>query len=144
MRLLRKNMTKLKYALYSESIPIYEKDSQGNVVVDEIDGEDVPRVIETINGYDTPVDFIGTLSFAGGESEAEVFGVSTADYDCKLTMPKGAIPVTETSLIFQDSTPQYDSNGVLKKSSADFRVVKIAPYVQSTAYLLKRIVHETA
>lgn len=141
MRFLRKNMTKLKYALYAEKMPVYELDEYGLVVYDEIDGEEVPRIIDTISGYHEPEEFIGTLSFSGGESEAAVYGVSTADYDCKLVMPKDSIPITETSLIFQSSEPQYDSKGNLKRNSADFTVVKVAPYVQSTVYLLKRIIH---
>jgi len=141
MRLLRKNMQRLKYALYEEKIPVYETDDEGNIVVDVIDGEEVPRIIDTVSGYGEVVDFIGNISFSGGEAEASVYGVSTADYDCKLVMPKGAIPITETSLIFQNNEPVYDSQGNLKRNSADYQVARIAPYVQSTVYLLKRIVH---
>ena len=53
-------------------------------------------------------------------------------------MRDGEIPVTETSLIFYKSEPQYD-NGVLVEKSADFRIIRVLPYLDFTAYLLKTI-----
>lgn len=141
MRQLRKNTTALKYALYSDKQPIYELDEYGYTVYDEIDGEEVPRIIDYREGYGDPVPFYGNIAFSGGESEAEVYGVSIDAYDSKLVMPKDAIPIAETSLIFKESEPEYDSKGFLKKSSADFRVVKIAKSLNDVVYLLKRIVH---
>lgn len=141
MRFLRKNCSNLKYALYTEKQAIYEKDGNGDIVYDTIDGEQIPRIVEYRSGFAEPVDFVGCLAFSGGESEASVFGVSVGDYDSKLSMPKGAIPIEETSIIFTESEPAYDTSGMVKESSADYRVVKIAPAGDMVSYLLKRIVH---
>lgn len=135
------NCKTLKYALYKEEQPIYELDGLGYPIYDDVDGEQVPRIIDHFNGYDIPVDFFGNISFAGGESEASVYGISVGDYDAKLALANGALPITETSLIFEDSEPQYDKDKHLKQNSADYRVVKIAKGRYDTVYLLKRIVH---
>lgn len=141
MTRLLTNCKTLKYALYTEEQPVYELDSDGNIIYDDIDGEEVPRIVDYQSGYEEPVEFIGNISFAGGESEADVFGISQSDYDAKLAMAKGDIPITETSLIFEDSDPKY-SSGILVESSADYRVKKIAAGRFDTVYLLKRIVHD--
>jgi len=141
MRTLRKNMQKLRYALYSDKLPVYETDSEGNIIYDVIDDEEVARVVDYKSGFGELVEFMANIVFQGSSSEAEVFGVSIGSYDSKMVLSNGKIPVTETSLIFKESNPQYDSSGNLKESSADFRVVKIAEGLTDTVYLLQRIVH---
>lgn len=141
MRNVRKNMQKLRYALYSDEVPVYETDAQGNIIHDTVDGEQVARIIDYKSGFSELVEFTGNIVFQGSSSEAEVFGVSIGAYDSKLVLSNGKIPVTETSLIFKESNPQYDSKGDLKESSADFRVIKVAEGLNDTVYLLQRIVH---
>lgn len=141
MRTLRKNMQKLKYVLYEDEVPIYEKDSEGNVVYDDIDGEEVPRIVDYQSGFGEPVEFFGNIMFSGSPSEAEVYGVSIGSYDSRMVLSNDKIPITETSLIFKESAPQYDTNGKLKESSADFRVIRVARGLTDTVYLLQRIVH---
>jgi len=67
------------------------------------------------------------------------YGVSTSDYDSKMLSLKDEFPISETSLIFTDSEPEYDTNGNLKEKSADFRVFRVAPSLNYAVYLLKRI-----
>ena len=139
MRLCARNKQALKYALYKEKEPVYLTDDNGDVIYEEIDGEQVP--IETGSNpphYDDPVSFKGNIQFSFGEAQARSFGVSTGDYEYVLFMRDGEIPVTETSLIFYKSEPQYD-NGVLVEKSADFRIIRVLPYLDFTAYLLKTI-----
>lgn len=142
MRTLRKNTQMLRYVLFEEDVPVYETDDAGNVIFDNIDGAEVARILEYRNGYRNVQTFAGNIGFAGGESEAEVFGISVDAYDSRLVLPNDKVPITETSLIFKESEPKYDTKGNLKKSSADFRVVKIARGLTDTVYLLKRIVHD--
>lgn len=141
MTRLLANCRKLKYSLYTDEQPVYELDGLGYPIYDNIDGEEVPRIIGYKSGYGNPVEFIGNISFAGGETESDVFGISQSDYDAKLAMARDALPITETSLIFEDSEPQYNKDGTLKETSADYRVKKIAQGRYDTVYLLKRIVH---
>lgn len=139
MRLCARNKQALKYALYKEKEPVYLTDDNGDVIYEDIDGETVP--VETGSNpprYDDPVDFRGNIQFSSGEAQAYSFGVSTGDYEYVLYMRKGEIPITETSIIFYQSEPEYD-NGVLVEKSADFRVIKVLPYLDFMAYLLKSI-----
>ena len=139
MRLCARNKQALKYALYKEKEPVYLTDENGIIVYERIDDELVP--VETGSNpphYDDPVSFKGNIQFSSGEAQARSFGVSVSDYEYVLFMRDGEIPITETSIIFYKSEPQYD-NGVLVEKSADFRVKRVLPYLDFTAYLLKTI-----
>lgn len=132
-----KNKQNMKYSLYLEKIPVYATDDVGNILYDS--GGNPIETGETTNGYDAPVDFMANISFASGEAEAVAYGVTVSDYDSKIVCPKGYIPVTETSLIFTESEPEYDADGNLIEKSADYRVVKVQPSLNYDQYLLKRI-----
>lgn len=132
-----KNKQKLKYSLYLDKVPVYARDDDGNIIYDD-DGEPLDTG-ETLNGYSAPVEFMANIAFAGGEAEMTTYGVSVDGYDSKMVTPKGYIPITETSLVFKDSEPQYTADGMVKEKSADFRVIKVAPSLNHTTYLLKRI-----
>jgi len=142
MRMCRKNKQHLMYALYKgKAEKTYLRDRDGNYILD-----DKGNMIEnksSVNrpAYHDPVSFIGNISFASGESEAEAYGVSVGDYDSKLHMLKDEIPIDETSLIFKESTPKYDKDGNLDRESADFVVVKVQPSLNTVTYLLKRVIH---
>jgi len=136
MRTLRKAKVKLQYALYNSGTPEYATDDNGNLIYDD-DGNPIVIGVSK-NDYATPVEFYADIAFAGGEAEAMAFGISLDGYDSKLITLANEFPITETSLIFKDSTPEY-SGGKLVEKSADFRVVKVAPSENFTAYLLKRI-----
>ena len=139
MRLLARNKQKMKYALYVDKSTVYQTDENGDIVYEDVDGEQVP--IETGSmppHYDDPVDFKGNIQFSSGEAQARSFGVSTVDYEYVLFMRKGEIPITETSIIFYQKEPEY-IDGVLNEKSADFRVVRVCPYLDFMAYLLKTI-----
>lgn len=132
MRDLKKNETTLYYALYENvTEDVYETDTDGNIIYDD-DGD--PIVIGSVTKtYGDLVDFSGNIAFSGGEAEAKAYGVSVTDYDSKLTMPKGAIPITETSLIFESEQE------TVSEQTADFRVIKVQPSLNQDVYLLKRI-----
>ena len=139
MRLCARNKQALKYSLYRDKEPVYLLDENGEVVYENIDGEDIP--VETGSNpphYDDPVSFKGNIQFSSGEAQAKSFGVSVSDYEYVLFMRDGEIPITETSLIFYKSEPQYENGNVIEKS-ADFRVKRVLPYLDFTAYLLKTI-----
>lgn len=131
------------YALYKgTSATEYMKDRNGNPIVDKQGKYVVDSSSSVKPTYDTPVEFYGNIAFskASGEADNEAYGISVADYDSTLIMLKDEIPIDETSLIFQDSIPEYDSHGRLKKESADYTVAKVQPSLNLTVYLLKRIV----
>lgn len=141
MRTVRKNRVNLKYALKAESVPIYELDDEGNVIYDDVDGEMVPRETgEYQDGYMEPVDFKGNISYEFNYHKVNKrsFGIEYGEYDCVLLMKKDELPLTETSLIFQFSTPQYLESGLVDPNSADFIVARIAPSLNIVRYLLKK------
>ena len=140
METLFQNKQALQYVLFLGEQPVYQTDASGNIVYENIHGKQTPIKVGKYNEYSEPVEFNANISFKSGESEAVTFGVSQGDYDSILTMMKGEIPITETSLIFFESTPEYDTQGHLKVESADFTVKKIAPSLNQVTYLLKRIV----
>lgn len=123
MRLCRKNKTDLWYSLYKESEIIYLKDENGELVYQDVDGEQVPvEVGHKPPCYDTPVKFKGYIQFQGGESEARAFGVSKDSYSHILVMRKDEIPIDETSLIISDET---------------YEVTKVAKSLNFVTYLLR-------
>ena len=135
MRTLRRNKSNLYYSLYKESEVAYLTDDEGNIVYEEIDGEEVP--IETGNNpptYEEPVPFKGYIQFKGGTEEAMAFGVSVGSYTHLLIMRKGEIPITETSLIF-DHEPQ----GEITENTADYKIYRVAPSLNFVTYLLKSV-----
>jgi hypothetical protein len=107
-------------------------DDDGNYIVDDTTSDKIL--------YDDPVEFYGNIAFRSGEADGEAYGISIGDYDSTLIMLKNEIPIDETSLIFKESTPEYDSDGNLLRDSADFTVVKVQPSLNTVVYLLKRIV----
>lgn len=137
MRGLRINMQRLHYSLYSEQITIYEKDSDGNIIYDEIDGELYPRIIAERAGYSEPVEFYANISAAKGSSDSEVFGV-TLDYTKTISTTDMSLPISETSLIWFETTPIMNEDGTVDESSADYAVVAIARSLNNVVYAIKK------
>ncbi len=54
-----KNQQKLWYSTYADQITIYERDSDGNIIYDEIDGELIPRIKSERAGYNNQYHDIG-------------------------------------------------------------------------------------
>ena len=132
----RKNKQPLMYALYSGRESIYEVDDEGNIIYGE-DGEPISTgVLRPV--YKDPVKFCANIAFSSGEANAEAYGMSTVDYDSKIVVPRGYLPIDETSLIFYESEPEF-IDGKLDEKSADFHVMKVQPSLAYTVYLLKRV-----
>lgn len=139
MRSLKKNTQKLFYSLYSDQITIYERDSAGNIIYDEIDGERFPRIISEQAGYNNPVSFYANIAMSGGEAEAKEYGVNASDYEAVIVTSQMDLPITETSIIWWNTIPKYDSSGMIDGDSADFKVISVRPSLNSMKYLLKKI-----
>lgn len=138
MRSLKKNMQKLYFATYSEQITIYQRDSDGNIIYDEIDGDLYPRIIAERAGYGEPKEFYANISAAKGTSDSEVFGVSL-DYTKTISTSDMTLPLSETSLIWFETEPRYNSDGSVDESSADYSVVRVAKSLNNIAYAIKAL-----
>ena len=151
------NKQKLWYALQGDVVPRYERDSEGNIIYDEIDGEQYPR---QTGEYDTlyypPVEFIGNISFKLGWGFAHIYGITLGDADAILLMNLHELPIDETSLIWFQNEPTYTdsfellpsdltipaedlapSGQMVDTASANFRVSRVLPSKRFVRYALK-------
>lgn len=142
MRNLRKNKQTMYYALLDKTQPIYEKDSDGNIVYIEINGVQVP--VETGEKelvYGNPVKFRGNISMSGSESKETEYGIDTTDYDAVLMMQLDELPINETSIIWYKSPIGYKDKDktIIDDKSADYVVKKLSPSLNQFKYLLGKV-----
>ena len=137
MRSLKKNQQNLWYSTYADQITEYYRDSGGNIIYDEIDGELIPRIKSERAGYNNPVSFYANISAGKGTSQEEVFGVSL-DYTKTISTSDMDLPISETSLIWFETEPTYNADGTVNESSADYSVVGIAKSLNNVVYALKK------
>ena len=143
MRTLAKNKQKMHYALLNGRKPVYELDNDGNPIVEYVDEEGTVYYRETGDyepAYDKPVEFLGNIAMSGGESEAVEYGLNLGDYEAVLLVAKNLLPITETSLIWLNSEPKYNSDRSVDGNSADYTIVKISPSLNVDKYVLKKVV----
>lgn len=130
MRGLKRNQKTLYYQLYSEHIPVYETDLDGNIIYDPVTGEPLLTGDYTV-GYADPVKFRANVSPARSEAQTEPFGVNT-DYDKVICSCDLTLSIDELSQIFVDRKPE-DGKG------ADYKVVKVARSINSVLFAIKQL-----
>ena len=143
MRMLKKNKQKLHYSLFIEERPEYALDEFGNKIIEYVDeeGNEYYRETgETERVYSLPVEFLGNISMSGGEAEATEFGLNTADYEAVLIVDKGLLPIDESSLIWFESEPVINDNGLVDYVTADYSIIKISPSLNVDKYVLKKTI----
>lgn len=143
MMCLASNQQKMYYALQNGQVPIYETDENGDILYYE-DGEGNRYPIETGEtevGYTKAVEFFGNIAMSGGEAKSEEYGIDVSQYDAILIVPKGQLPIDETSLIWFESEVGYKDTAktVVDGDTADFRVLAVKPSLNVTKYVLGRI-----
>lgn len=141
MRGLKRNQRTLYYQLYSNNIPVYETDLDGNIVTDPITGEPL-LTGETKVGYSDPVEFRANVSANRGESSSDPFGIDLS-YDKTMVSCDMNLPIDELSVLFVDKKPEFDAGGNLV-NTADYKVVKVAKSLNSTLYAIKKITEDSA
>lgn len=137
MMMLNSNKQKMYYALQIGEVPIYEyyTDSDGNKFP-------VGETGEYKIGYGKPVEFFGNIAMSGGESKAVEYGIDVSAYDAILIVDKGALPLTETSLIWVESEVSYEDTEktIVDPNSADYKVKKPSPSLNVGKYILNKVV----
>jgi len=136
MRMARKNQRVLWFSARSEESESFVRDKDGNILYQEVDGEQMPITNGEYSEYTLPEKFYGTIQSAGGTAEAVAYGVSVGSYSAKLLDVDGALPIKEMSLIWL-TEPEITFNEV-DESTADYRVVSVPIPQSRTVYLLKR------
>ena len=145
MRCLKKNKQKLYYALLVGSVPEYQLDKNGNKIVDYESGG-VTYYMET--GVDDPlysvaVAFEGNISLGGSDVTRQEYGISEDKYEAVLVTNKGQLPITETSLLWYQTTPTtktVDQKTYADDSTADYKVLKVIPSLNNDRYILAKVV----
>ena len=147
------NKQAMKYSLQGQTVPIYERDDDGNILYEgytdtegnfipylDDEGNKIPKVLEEKTGFSEPVDFKANIAFSGGEAQSKEYGFDTADFDAILLTDRNMLPIQKGDLIWLDSKPTYTSDSLIDETSADFTIVGIKPALYSTKYMLKAVV----
>lgn len=132
MMTLNQNKQKLYYALLDNVVPIYETDDDGNIIYyEDEEGNRIPlETGDTKIIYSKPVEFYGNIAMSGGEVEDEAI----------LVLDKNTLPLTETSLIWQNTEPRFNNDGTVDENSADYKIVKINTSKNYDKYVLSKVV----
>lgn len=130
MRGLKRNQRQLYYQCYSDHIPVYETDLDGNIITDPITGEPLLTGDYTV-GYAPPVMFWANVSANRGNSENDPFGVST-NYDKVVCSCDLSLPIDELSQLYIDHKLE-DGKG------PDYKVVKVARSLNSILYAVEQL-----
>lgn len=139
MRSLKKNQQNLWYSTYADQITIYERDSAGNIIYDEIDGELIPRIKSERAGYNNPVSFDINISAGKGTAQEDVFGPDI-DYTRTISTTDLSLPIDTLSLIWIENEPKFLDDGTVDPDSADYKVAaKPAKGLNSLMIALKEL-----
>lgn len=147
MQCLNKNKQKLYYALLVGETPVYELDEYGNKIIDYIDPvSGTTYYVETGNSillYSEAVAFDGNIALSGSDVTRQEFGVSDDRYEAVLVTNKGQLPITETSLLWYQTSPTsktIDDKKYADDSTADYKVLKVIPSLNNDRYILAKVV----
>ena len=154
MRTLNRNKQQMYYSLFLAEKEIYVLDDDGNKILDYVDTDGIEYYrTEKVVLYTLPVKFYGNIAMSGGEARMVEYGLNQADYEAKLVVGKGLLPIDETSRIWYENEPktplvEYWFVGDNEKTyietpdeySADYTVAKKIPSLNNDVYALKKIV----
>ena len=145
MRCLKRNKQKLYYSLLIGEFPDYKLDKDGNKIVDYIkDGKTYYVEKGTkILLYTEPKEFKGNISLGGSDVTRQEFGISDDRYEAVLVMNKGELPISETSLLWYQTTPvtkTIDGDTYADASTADYKVLKVVPSLNNDRFILAKVV----
>lgn len=125
MRTARRKTQRMFYSNFHEQLPIYERDSEGNIIYREMpDGTSIPLTTgETIPGYEEPTEFYNSITATLTEDEIQAFGGEKMAV-AKITYHKDEYPFKIGTLVWKNSAVEH-TNDTVDAKSADYRVVGI-------------------
>lgn len=125
MRTAKRPKQKMYYSLFTDGSPIYERDSEGEIIYDTMpDGEIAPRIIgENPKHYEEPVEFYNSITGELTVEELQAFG-DEPKMKAKITYKKGEFPFEIGALIWHNTEPEI-IEGEVNPDSADYRIVGI-------------------
>lgn len=122
--------------------PIYAYDENGQPLVTEVDGVEIPVESETVTYYDAPTVFYANISFDNGNTVLAEYGLDTSNYNAVISADKGVLPFDERTIIWHKSKPEVDDYGRAKEETADYRVVAIKTSLNEERFFLKKRVDD--
>lgn len=147
------NKQAMKYSLQGQTVTIYERDDEGNILYEgytdtegnfipylDDEGNKMPKVLEEKTGFSKPEDFEANIAFSGGEAQTMEYGFNSSDFDAVILTDKGKYPFEKGDLIWLDSEITHNADGMVDETSADFTIVGVKPALHSTKYMLKAVV----
>lgn len=155
MRTLRKNQSLLKYSNQASIVPAFETDENGNIkfaaYTDEdgkeypildTDGNKIPIFADsgTETLYSEPIPFMASIAMSGGEAESVEYGLSITEYEAVAIVQRGTVPLTEGSLIWFQSKPEYISEEPIHILVNDEEISGMFARKTSADYLVKKVV----
>lgn len=125
MRTPRRVKQPLVYALLKGKEPIYERDSDGNIIYVLRGGEKIPKKTgEMQDTYSSPITFYNSISGQLSEDELQAFGPQS-NVSAKLTYKRDQYPFKTGTVIWKSSEVKYRIDGTPDPTSADYRVVGV-------------------
>lgn len=143
MRVMRRNKQTIKYSNLVGDVDEYQLDENGHLIVDYVE-DGVTYYVMTgrkILMYSDPAVAKVNISFSGGETLTQDFGVDMSSYDASIVYDLNEYPISETSLVWYESTPTFIGEGVARRvdpNSADYKVTKVKPSLNYTKLLLAK------
>lgn len=121
MRSLRRNQTQLYYCNFKETRDILDEFGH--------------KTGEKQHLYSNPISIYASISSEKGESQIATFG-NDIEYDKVMLVDDPKCDITESSVLFVDIEPSYDSMGVPK---FNYVVKKVSKSLNVSAYAIKRV-----
>lgn len=120
MKIMERNKRGFYYLLYAGSEPVM--DEYGNEVGTKVT-------------YSDPVPLRANVSPATGSAQVEQFG-NLADYDKVIVTDDMSCPIDETTVLFLDKEPEFNTGGV---PLYDYRVKRVAASLNSISYAVSKV-----
>lgn len=142
MRLPKRDKQKMYYSNFIGTQKEYQKDDEGNIVYEDIDGVETP--VETGNEsqiFDTPTEFKASISSSLNEMHIKSWGCDQSSIYSEIVCPKGYLPLKIGAIIWRTSQIEWedDQQTVPKASSSDYTVCGLMDEgLTEDMFLLKR------
>lgn len=142
MRLQARNKETMYYAEQAPKTTIFKRDTDGNIMYYFDNGIQKPYIQEVVReAYINPKEFKASFSMSGlGESQEVDYGIDKSNYSAIIICEKNSVPLTEKSLIWKETIPISDANGIIDKKTADYKVVAVRPSLNYDRYLVDKVV----
>lgn len=135
MRTARINKQKMWYSLPGETVPVYVRDKDGNIVYDKYvdddgniiyytddNGNRIPLMTgNTKQGYGEPVEFMCGISARIEQALIEAYGINDTTMYAQMDYLANEFPFVVGTLIWKRSEPTL-IDGQVDKDSADYKV----------------------